>query len=101
MSDIIPQTPSKLARKARSKRASQDITFNAPQAAEDPQTELDTQVAAIESSKRTLGLNVALTLTEASQRGFVQGLQEGLKAGAGAEASFFSNCISTAGTTLL
>jgi hypothetical protein len=101
MSEIIPQVPQKLARKTRSKRTSEDITFVAPSAAQDPQTELDSQVAAIESSKHTLGLNVATTLTQASQRGFAQGLTEGLQAGAVTEASFFSSCISTAGATLL
>jgi flagellar biosynthesis/type III secretory pathway protein FliH len=101
MSDIIPQVPQKLARKTRSKRANQDITFTAPTAAADPQSELEAQAALIEENKRTLGLNVALTLNEASQRGFVTGLTEGLKAGAAAEASFFSNCIASAGASLL
>jgi hypothetical protein len=100
MSDLVPQGPQKLTRKTRTKRASEEIKFTAPAAA-DPQSTLDAQLAAIEQNKETMGYNVALSLTEASQRGFATGLQKGLQSGAVTEASFFSNCIAAAGASLL
>ena len=97
MSDLVPQVPQKLARK---KRQSSPQTFTAPTAA-DPQSALDSQITAVEDSKKLLGLNVAQSLNEASQRGFVTGLQQGLQEGAATEAAFFSSCITAAGTSLL
>lgn len=100
MSDLVPNVPGKVDRK-RQKNTAEPIAFNVPTAAADPQTELDTQVTAIESSKKLLGLNVATTMNAASQRGFMSGLTEGLKEGAISEASFFSQCIREASTSLL
>ena len=99
MSDLIPTGPGKVERK-RQKNTAQPIGFTAPTAAADPQTELDTQVTEIESSKKLLGLNVAITMNAASQRGFMSGLTEGLKEGAISEASFFSQCIREASASL-
>lgn len=100
MSDLVPNVPGKVDRK-RQKKTAEPIAFKVPTAAADPQTELDTQVTAIESSKKLLGLNVATTMNAASQRGFMSGLTEGLKEGAISEASFFSQCIREASTSLL
>ena len=99
MSDLIPTGPGKVERK-RQKTTTEPIGFIAPAAAS-PQSDLDTQVAEIESSKKLLGFNVATTMTAASQRGFAAGLAEGLQDGAVAEASFFSQCIKGAGFSLL
>jgi hypothetical protein len=100
MSDLVPNVPGRVDRK-RQRKPVEPIVFNAPTAAADPQSELENQVAAIESSKKLLGFNVATAMNAASQRGFMAGLTKGLQEGAVTEAKFFSNCIATAGTTLL
>jgi hypothetical protein len=100
MSDLVPQGPQRLTRKTRTKRASEDIKFTAPAAA-DPQSTLETQVAAIEQNNKTLGYNTGLSMTDARKRGFAIGLQEALDSGAVTEASFFSDCIAAAGASLL
>lgn len=99
MSDLIPNGPGQVERK-RQKKTAEPIGFTVPAAAS-PQTDLDVQVADIESSKKVLGINVARTMTAASQRGFAAGLAEGLDEGAVSDASFFSQCIKGAGFSLL
>lgn len=101
MSDLIVNGPGKVARKSRQKQTIAPIEFSAPEGAIDPQTALNKQIEAVESSKRTLGYNVASSLTQAEQRGFATGLQQGLQDGAASSASFFANCISSAGGSLL
>lgn len=100
--EIVPVPSSAIAsRTPRSKKKMKSGEFAAPTAATDPQTELETQMKAIEESKAALGYNTALQLVEAGQRGFATGLTIGLKEGAESDASFFSQCLTAAGASLI
>lgn len=99
---IVPVPSSAVAsRTPRSKKKMKSGEFSAPIAAKDPQAELEAQIKAIEESKAALGYNTALQLTEASQRGFATGLTIGLREGADSDASFFSQCLTAAGSSLI
>jgi flagellar biosynthesis/type III secretory pathway protein FliH len=98
-SELIPQ-PAARIRKARVKQAATPTKFEAPDRA-DPQAALDEQATQVRASKFTLGQNVGLALVQAEQAGFAEGLQAALTEGAADTASFFSNCISAAGQSLL